>query len=87
MKKSLLFVFIFSTLLLATNDKVNDSEREKIIAKQIEIEIENEKKHAKEQTFYKGKDYNLKGSEVNKESLDSIEAIEPLEFDMDSVYD
>lgn len=87
MKKSLLFVFMLSTLLLAVNNKVDDSERKKRIAKQIEIEIENEKKYSREQTFYKGKDYNLKGSEVNKESLDSIEAIEPLEFDMDSVYD
>ncbi len=87
MKKIFILLFIVNTLLLASNNKVDDSERKKRIAKQIEIEMENEKKHAREQTFYKGKEYNLKGSEVNKESLESIKEIEPLEFDMDSVYD
>lgn len=84
MKKILIVAILFNSLLLASNA---DTEKEKRLKKQIEIEIENEKRHAREQTFYKGKDYDLSGSEVNKESVEAIEAIEPLEFDMDSVYD
>ena len=84
MNKIFILTIILNSLLWSANA---ETEKEKRLKKQIEIEIENEKKHAREQTFYKGKDYNLSGSEVNKESVESIEAIEPLEFDMDSVYD
>ena len=84
MRKILILLVMLSSLLFSANA---ETEKEKRLKKQIEIEIENEKKHAREQTFYKGKDYDLSGSEVNKETVESIEAIEPLEFDMDSVYD
>jgi hypothetical protein len=84
MRKMLILSLILSSLFSASS---SDSAKEKRLKKQIEIEIERDKKHAREQTFYKGKDYDLSDSEVNKESLDSIEAIEPLDFDMDSVYD
>ncbi len=84
MKKIFILTIILNSLLWSANA---ETEKEKRVKKQIEIDIENEKRHAREQTFYKGKDYNLSGSEVNKETVESIEAIEPLEFDMDSVYD
>jgi len=84
MRKILILAILFNSLLWSANA---ETEKEKRLKKQIEIEIENEKRHAREQTFYKGKDYDLSASEVNKETVESIEAIEPLEFDMDSVYD
>jgi hypothetical protein len=49
--------------------------------------MEREKKYAKEQTFYKGDDYDLKGAEVNKESVLTTPVIEVEDLDMDSVYD
>ena len=56
--------------------------------KQLQKQIEREKKFAKEKTFYKGPEYDLSYAEIDPKSLDSIEAIEPdLDFDMDDVYD
>ncbi len=84
MRKILILAIVFNSLLWSANA---DSEKEKRLKKQIEIEMENEKKYSREQTFYSEKYYDFKGSEVNKETVESIEEIEPLEFDMDSVYD
>ena len=83
MKVFLIFVIILNSLLLATSE---DNERKIRIEKQIQIEMKKEKKYSKEQTFYLQKDYDLKGAEVNKDSLDSIPDIEPDDFDMDDVY-
>jgi len=87
MKIILIFTIILNSLLLASN--VNDTkEREKRIEKQIQKEIETEKKYAKEQTFYNQDNYDFKGAEVNRDSLDSVPEIEVQDyFDMDSVYD
>ncbi len=58
------------------------------IEKQLQEQIKREEKYAKEQTFYQGNDYDLSVSEVNKDSLENIELLEPdYEFDMDDVYD
>jgi hypothetical protein len=65
----------------------NKSKTNAISKKQIKEQMEKEKKYAKEQTFYQGDDYDLKGAEVNKKSLDSIPLIEPdYDFDMTDVY-
>jgi len=53
----------------------------------IDKQIEKEKKYAKEQKFYSGDEYDLKGAEVDEKSLDSIDAPEPDDLDMDHVYD
>ncbi len=84
MKKILTFVIIFNSLLLASN---SDGEKKSRIEKQIQIEMEREKKYSKEQTFYTGKDYDLKGAEVNKESLKSLPEQKVDDLDMDDVYD
>ena len=56
--------------------------------KQLQKQMEREKKFAKEKTFYQGPDYDLSYAEIDPKSLDNIKAIEPdLEFDMDDVYD
>lgn len=86
MRKFITSTVILSTLLFASN---SDEEKSKKRAQeQLKIEMEKEKKYAKEQAFYTIENYDLKGSEVNKESLDSLPDLENQDdFDMDSVYD
>ena len=58
------------------------------IEKQLQEQMEREKKFAKEQTFYKGEEYDLSYAEIDKNSLDSVPLIEPdYDFNMDDVYD
>jgi len=86
LKKFLTFVFILNSLLFAIDD--DNSDKKSRVEKQIRQQMEKEKKYAKEQIFYTGEDYDLKGAEVNEDSLSSVPAIEPEDdFDMDSVYD
>ena len=73
---------------MATESAKSDKERKARAEKQLKKEMENEKKYAKEQTFYSEENYDFKGAEVNKDSLDSIPDLEPqYDFDMESVYD
>ncbi len=88
MKIFLTFMIIFNSLLMAADSTKSDKERKARAEKQLKKEMENEKKYAKEQTFYNQDNYDFKGAEVNKDSLDSVPELEPqYEFDMDSVYD
>ena len=81
-------MIIFSTLLMASDSAKSDKERKARAEKQLKKEMENEKKYAKEQTFYSEENYDFKGAEVNKDSLKSVPKLEPqYDFDMDSVYD
>ena len=62
--------------------------REEITKKHLAEQIAKEKKFAKEQKFYQGDEYNLSTHEIDKNSLDSINVIEPeYDFSMDHVYD
>ena len=88
MKLILILILIANSFLLALDTKVNDKKRKDIVKKNIEKQMQKEKKFSKEQTFYQSKNYDLKGAQVNKDSLDSVPNIEPqYDFDMDSVYD
>ena len=88
MKIFLTFMIIFNSLLMASDSAKSEKERKSRVEKQIKKEMENEKKYAKEQTFYSTENYDFKGAEVNKDSLDSVPELEPqYDFDMDSVYD
>lgn len=87
MKKILTFVLILNSLLLASESVDSDAAKKSRLDKQIEIEMEREKKFAKEQTFYQSKNYDFKGSEVNPDSLDSLPDVEEDDFNIDSVYD
>ncbi|MCD6432425.1 MAG: hypothetical protein J7L21_00140 [Sulfurimonas sp.] len=87
MKKILTFVLILNSLLLASDSGDSDIAKKNRLDKQIEIEMQREKKFAKEQTFYQGRNYDLKGSEINPDSLDSLPEMEEDDFDMNSVYD
>ena len=81
-------MIILNSLLMATESAKSDKERKARAEKQLKKEMENEKKYAKEQTFYSEENYDFKGAEVNQDSLDSIPDLEPqYDFDMESVYD
>ena len=84
MKKILTLILILSTFIFASN---TDKDREKRIKKQLEIEMQKEKKYSKEQTFYSADQYDFKGAEVNPDSLDNVPEIEVDDFNIDSVYD
>ncbi len=88
MKYILIFIVILNSLLVASSSAKSEKEKKSRVEKQIKKEMENEKKYAKEQTFYNQDNYDFKGAEVNPDSLDSVPELEPqYEFDMDSVYD
>ncbi len=86
MRKIFTLLLVLSALAFASNETKN--EKQKRIDEQLKIEMENEKKYAREQIFYTQDNYNFKGAEVNPKSLDTIPLLEPQDdFDMDSVYD
>jgi len=88
MKIFLILVMIFNSLLMASGSAKGDKQKKARADKQLKKEMENEKKYAKEQVFYSEENYDFKGAEVNKDSLDSVPVLEPeYDFDMDSVYD
>jgi len=86
-KRTLAFVLIFNSLLLASGDTKEEIEKKQRHERNLRAQIQEEKKFAEEQTFYQTENYNFKGSEVNQDSLDSIPDIEVDPFDMTNVYD
>ena len=84
--------FLISTLIPLNADsnsskETNASKAKSIAEKQIKEQMKREEKYSKEQRFYQGDEYDLKGAEVNKKSLSKIPVIEPdYDFDMDDVY-
>jgi len=76
-------VFLSVSMASDTNNTVSKM----LLEKQVKEQMEKEKRYSIEQTFYQGSAYNLKGAEVNLESLKSLPEIEEDDFDMDSVYD
>lgn len=86
MKYLFIFPFILSSMLLASATDNKETLRTK---KHINEQIEKEKKYAKEQRFYSGKDYNLKESEVNMDSVKNLPDIpdDNEDFDMNDAYD
>ncbi len=86
MKIVLLYLFIFSTTLFSeniVNNKKIDKDKKERIEKQIKTEIKREKEYSQKQTFY----IDLKGAEINEESLKDVPKLEVDDLDMDSVYD
>lgn len=87
MKKILTFLILLSSLAFAVKDANNSHDKKRMDA-QIRKQMEDEKKFAKEQKFYQGDDYDLKGAEINEESLKKLPVIKPeYDFDMTHVYD
>jgi len=88
MRYILTFIIIFNSLLMSSGNDKSEKERKSRAEKQLKKEMENEKKYARERTFYSEDNYDFKGAEVNKDSLDTVPKLEPqYDFDMDSVYD
>ncbi len=88
MKKILTLLLLSVSLLLAAGNKDSDAEAKVRLEKQIQKELQNEKKYAEEQTFYRYDNYDFKGAQVNEESLEGLPEIENLDdFNMDSTYD
>ena len=87
MSKIIISIVLLSSLLFASNASDSEVEGKKRAEQQLKIEMEKEKKYAKEQTFYSADNYDFKGAEVNKDSLESVPVIEVDDFNIDSVYD
>ena len=83
MKLFLISILTLNVLLVASSTKNKENERKVRVEKQIQKEIEKERRYAQENSFY----INLKGAEVNEESLDYVPDLELDDLDMDSVYD
>lgn len=85
MKSLILIILLFNTYVLAQN-ATNKNER---VKENIKKQLELEKKYSKEQTFDKGKDYNLKEHQVDQGLVDSIPEQRKIDydFDMNDVYD
>ncbi|MEA3417906.1 MAG: hypothetical protein U9Q90_00805 [Campylobacterota bacterium] len=100
MKKLFLSVFLIASCMVTLNAENNDSAEAKKstennnsakaskIEKQVQEQIEREKKYAKEKTFYQGEEYDIKSHEVDPGSLSKIPTMEPdYDFDMsEGVY-
>jgi len=89
MKKTLLTVLALGTLLYGADSNaskqtgdLNKSKEKARMEEQVRKQMEKEKKFAKEQTFYQGDEYDLKGAEVDPNSLSTIPKLEP-EYDFD----
>ena len=82
----ILSLFLTSLLFSVVNA---DTKKNELTKKNIEEQLKREAKYKKEQAFYHGKNYDLKDSEVNEESLKSIpdNRNDNDDFDMNSVYD
>ena len=63
----------------------NQSVKKDTFEKQVQEQMQREKKYAKEQKFYQGSDYNLSAFEIDEDSLTDVPALEPdYDFDMSS---
>lgn len=67
MKNIFILLVILNSFLLAA-----DAKQETKITKELQKQMDREKKYAEEQTFYQGKDFNLKSFEVSQDVIDSI---------------
>jgi hypothetical protein len=85
MKYIIASLLIFNSFIFASSAE-NTKDRQK---KNIEEQMKKEQKYAREQTFYKAEDYDLKAAEVDENSLKSIPVKPNINegFDMNSVYD
>ena len=96
MKKIVILVLSMIILYAENNQSIQNETKQKSIdsnqsvkkdkvEKQVQEQMEREKKYAKEQKFYQGSDYNLSAFEVEEDSLPDVPALEPdYDFDMSS---
>jgi len=84
MKKLFLLLLFIFTLCASENLKIDNLHN-----KNLKEQMDKEKKYAEEQKFYMGKDYDLKGFQVDEKSLKNIPNQPDYneDFEMDNVYD
>ena len=90
MKKIFMLFLVIVVGAALLNAKSVESEKvteQKLKEKHLKEQMQREKKFAKEQKFYQGKEYDLSAQKVDPKDLDSIPVIEPEnDFDMTDVY-
>ena len=70
-----------------TQHKEDNASKDARLKKELQEQMEREKKYAKEQKFYQGDEYNLSEHEVDPDALKDIPVIEPdYDFDITDVY-
>jgi|GEM_PF-534267 len=88
MIKTLILVIFLSLFSLAAGETnssdAKNEENSSIIDQELQKAIEQEKKFAKEQTFYNAETYDFKGAEINKDSLENVPLIEMDDPSIDS---
>jgi Flp pilus assembly CpaE family ATPase len=77
-----LLLLTITLFLFASNNQIDTNTK-----KNIQQQLEKEKKYAKEQKFYDSDNYDFRSAEVDPNSLHKIDALEPEDLDMDDVYD
>jgi len=81
----LVAILMLSSSLYAEGNKTASTEtNSSIVDQELQKAIEQEKKFAKEQTFYNAETYDFKGAEINKDSLANVPLIEMDDADIDS---
>ena len=87
----ILVSILFAALRLDAGENnrsdTNLSTKARLEQQHIKEQMEREKKYAKEQKFYEGKEYNLSEHKVDAKELDDIPTIKPdYDFDITDVY-
>jgi len=89
MKQLFLFFTLFFSLLLNAGETNASSKTDdqNLTQKNLQEQLEREKRYAKEQKFYQGKDYNLSEHKVDPKVVEKVPLIEPdYDFDITDVY-
>ena len=88
MKRLLLFSFFLTLLLNGGKPNSGSSpDEQNLTQKNLQEQLEREKRYAKEQKFYQGKDYNLSEHKVDPKLVEKVPLIEPdYDFDITDVY-
>ena len=83
-----IFLSLIGSLCFASDHNISlENNISKKAEKNIQKQIELEKKYKNEQKFYMGDEYDLKSKEVDKSSLKDIPVIEPeYDFDITDLY-
>lgn len=89
MKYICITILIVQTLLFAQEKSPQNENTYTKKQKNIQKQLQREKKYVQEQRFYSGEEYDLKSHEVDKETIDSLPDIpnHNEDFDMNDVYD
>ena len=90
MKAFLVGVMIVCNLAWAADSNASanpQSKKPDLTQKHLKEQMEREKRYAKEQKFYEGKEYNLSEHQVDPKLVEKVPVIEPdYDFDITDVY-